>query len=65
MKNEKLVWKVVKMLYQRYKHWDELESYEYAAAYRAAHDMLLYALDGNEECLRQFDYYGEEKENDE
>lgn len=61
MKNEKLVWKVVKMLHQRYKHWDERESYEYAAAYRAAHDMLLYALDGNEECLRQFDYYGEDE----
>lgn len=61
MKNEKLVWKVVKMLYQRHKFWDERESYEYAAAYRAAHDMLLYALDGNEECLRQFDCYGEEE----
>lgn len=61
MKNEKLVWKVVKMLYQRYKFWDERESYEYAAAYRAAHDMLLYALDGNEERLQRFDCYGEEK----
>lgn len=61
MKNEKLVWKVLKMLHQRAQHWQKTDDISRAQAYQSAHDMLLYALDGNEECLRQFDYYGEEK----
>ena len=61
MKNEKLVWKVVKMLYQRAQYWNKRNRHEMAEAYQTAHDILLYALDGNEECLRQFDYYGEDE----
>ena len=61
MKNEKLVWKVVKMLHQRAQVWEKNGDYNRAQAYQSAHDMLLYALDGNEECLRQFDYYGEDE----
>lgn len=61
MKNEKLVWKVVKMLHERAQTWGKNGDYYTAQAYQSAHDMLLYALDGNEECLRQFDYYGEER----
>ena len=61
MKNEKLIWKVVKMLYSRSEYWKVRKDYVRAQAYQSAHDMLLYALDGNEECLRQFDYYREER----
>lgn len=61
MKNEKLVWKVLKMLHERARHWEKEPDLARASSYQSAHDMLLYALDGNEECLRQFDYYGEEK----
>lgn len=61
MKNEKLIWKVVKMLHQRAQYWDKHGCPEISVPYQSAHDMLLYALDGNEECLRQFDYYKEDK----
>ena len=61
MKNEKLVWQVVKILYKRARHWEKELDMARAQAYQSAHDILLYALDGNEECLRQFDYYEEEK----
>lgn len=61
MKNEKLVWKVVKMLHQRYTYCIIHGEGTKAQAYQSAHDMLLYALDGNEDCLRQFDYYREEE----
>lgn len=61
MKNEKLVWKVLKMLHERARYWEKESDLARASTYQSAHDMLLYALDGNEECLRQFDYYGEER----
>ncbi len=61
MKNEKLVWKALKMLHQRAQVWEKNGNYDRAQAYQSAHDILLYALDGNEEAMRQFDYYGEEK----
>lgn len=61
MLNEKLIWKALKMLHQRAKAWEKNGNYDRACAYQSAHDILLYALDGNEECLRQFDYFGEEK----
>lgn len=61
MKNEKLVWKVVKMLHQRALHEQRKGDIGRWSAYQSAHDMLLYALDGNEDCLRQFDYYREEE----
>jgi len=61
MKNEKLVWKVVKMFHERARYWEKHNDLIRASAYQSAHDILLYALDGNEECLRQFDYYGEEE----
>ena len=61
MENEKLVWKVVKMLHQRALHEQRKGDIGRWSAYQSAHDMLLYALDGNEDCLRQFDYYREEE----
>ncbi len=60
MKNEKLIWKALKMLHERAQYWEQTDWIR-ASAYQSAHDILLYALDGNEECLRQFDTYGKEK----
>lgn len=61
MKNEKLIWKAVKMLHERARYYEKKHDPTSANAYQSAHDILLYALDGNEECLLQFDYYREEK----
>lgn len=61
MKNEKLVWKALKMLHEKAKFWDKHDRPEIAGIYQNAHDMLLYALDGNEECLQGFDTYEKEK----
>ena len=56
MKDERLVWSVVRMLYERARYWED-SSLERSLAYQSAHDMLLYALDGNAECLKEFDTY--------
>lgn len=61
MKNEKLVWKALKMLHERARYWEKNYDLIRASAYQSAHDILLYALDGNEEYLRQFDTYRKEK----
>lgn len=66
MKNEKLIWQALKILYNRAQYWENIQlpdksNFYMAGAYQNAHDILLYALDGNEECLRQFDTYGKEK----
>jgi len=60
MKNEKLIWKALKMLHKRARYWEEFGDLTRAGAYQSAHDILLYALDGNEECLNQFDYFGKD-----
>ena len=61
MKNEKLIWKALKMLHARARYWEKNYDFIKASTYQSAHDILLYALDGNEECLRQFNTYEEEK----
>lgn len=61
MKNEKLVWKALKMLHERARYWEKQYDLTRASAYQSAHDILLYALDGDETGLQQFDTYGEEK----
>lgn len=60
MKDTKLLYQVVRMLWERADYFDKHDEYERACAYMIAHDILLYALDGNKEMLDQFDYYHEE-----
>lgn len=60
MKNEKLIWNALKMLHERARYWERTDLVR-ASAYQSAHDILLYALDGNEEALRQFDTYRKEE----
>lgn len=60
MKNEELIWKALRMLHERAQYWAKKDDFDRAGAYQSAHFILLYALEGNEECLRQFDTYGEE-----
>lgn len=60
MKNEKLLWLALRILCERSQFWDIQGNQDRANAYQSAHDILLYALDGNEECLKEFDYYEKE-----
>ena len=56
-KQLELVKNVLRMLRTR-KEWNEdCGYYESALSYDSAAAMLQYALDENEECLRQYDYY--------
>lgn len=56
-KQLELVKDVLRMLRAR-KEWNEDCGYhESALSYDSAATMLQYALDENEECLQQYDYY--------
>ena len=67
--NEKLIYEVLRMLEERSAYYEtksgtkQSEFYEgvfcgKAGAYGSAVHMLRYALAGNEECLKEFDYFG-------
>ena len=68
MLNEELIHRAHAMLLSRVNHFDndakEANSYAVkisalasAAAYKSAYDILWYAINNNEECLKEFDYY--------
>ena len=70
MLNEELIYRAHAMLLSREQHFgkkaQECESYAVkcdalarAAAYKSAYDILWYAINNNEECLKEFDYYDE------
>lgn len=61
MKNEKLLWLALRILCERSQFWGIQGNQDRASAYQSAHDILLYALEGNEECLKEFDYYEKEE----
>ena len=55
--NTNLFTELLRMFRERAKYHRDLDCPETAAAYESASMMLKYAIEGNEECLRQFDYY--------
>lgn len=71
MLNEDLIFRAADMILSRVYHWEntakknfakgEMEiarkHFATAAAYRSAYDILWYAINNNEECLKEFDYY--------
>ena len=70
MLNEKLIYRAHGMLLDRIRHFskeaEEAKSYPVkvdaisrAAAYKSAYDILWYAINNNEECLKEFDYYAD------
>ena len=70
MLNEDLIFRAADMILSRVNHYDKLakEATSYAvksdtisraAAYRSAYDILWYAINDNEECLKEFDYYAD------
>lgn len=50
-----------KMLMDRINYYDSVGDLATGGTYATVYDMLIYALDDNIECLRQFDYFGEEE----
>ena len=63
--NEKLIYEVLRMLNERRRFWsdnlDRANAVYTAMAYDSACDMLRAAIDGREDILREFDYYGEDE----
>ena len=74
MLNEELIYEAQRMLHNRHMYWKKKElrcvldrSYNTADdararadAYKSACDILLAAVQGNEEVLKEFDYYAAE-----
>ena len=70
MLNEELIYRAHAMLLSRVNYYDK-KAKEYtshavksdaisrAAAYKSAYDILWYAINNNEECLKELDYYDE------
>lgn len=50
-----------KMMKDRINYYAECRDFELANAYQSVLSMLQYAEADNFECLRQFDYFGEEE----
>lgn len=72
MINENLIYEAQRMLHERCVYYQRAEgktaSKEFkirysaaASAYASACDILLAAVQGNTEILKEFDYYGEDK----
>ena len=70
MLNEDLIFRAADMILSRVYHYDKLtkeatshavksDTIARAAAYRSAYDILWYAINNNEECLKEFDYYAD------
>lgn len=68
MLNEDLIFRAADMILSRVYHYDKLakestshavksDTISRAAAYKSAYDILWYAINNNEECLKEFDYY--------
>ena len=51
---------VARMLHDRYTYYENEGNYERQGAYDSAYDMVMYALQGNAECLNQMDYFNKE-----
>lgn len=58
--NEELIARALRMLEDRAKFWDREKNYDKAGAYESAAIILEYAMNGNLECLAQFDYCHED-----
>lgn len=64
-KNETALEMCLRMLKERATYWDEhiiSGHQDIAKTYETAADLLKYAMQNDIECLRQFDYYHEDKE---
>lgn len=72
MMNEKLIYRALGMLLDRYNFFSkqkifcqehgymtEMDANARACAYKSAYDILWYAIMNNEEALKEFDYYDE------
>lgn len=59
--NEQLIRECLRMLRERQNWWGNVGFTEPANTYGNAADMLEYAIDGNAECLAQFDYFTERR----
>ena len=70
MLNEELIYRAHAMLLSRINHFDKkakeakshsvkVDAISRAAAYKSAYDILWYAINDNEECLKEFDYYAD------
>lgn len=70
MLNEELIHYAAAILLSRVTHYDKLakeptsyavksDAISRAAAYRSAYDILWYAINDNEECMKEFDYYAD------
>ena len=62
MINEELIHRASAILLSRYNHWKKEAQENMMAAtrantYKSAYDILWYAINNNEECLKEFDYY--------
>lgn len=61
--DEKLVMECLRMLKERRDYWGKATQKGSAVAnscYSSAVLMLSYAIEGNSDCLRNFDYYGDD-----
>jgi hypothetical protein len=70
MLNEKLIYRAHGMLLDRVNYYDKqakeakshsvkVSAISSASAYKSAYDILWYAINNNEECLKEFDYYAD------
>lgn len=73
MLNEKLIHYAAAILLNRYTYWKNAAKESFAkgkteignrcdgraGAYRSAYDILWYAINDNEECMKEFDYYAD------
>ena len=64
MINEELIHRASAILLSRYNYWTKIaqkcalkSAMTRADAYKSAYDILWYAINGNEECLKEFDCY--------
>lgn len=70
MMNEKLIARALRMLEDRADHWEAMSCMDNhdegagarASAYGSAVDILRYAIEGNVECLAQYDYRKDNEE---
>lgn len=58
--NENLFEMCVRMFEERARAHDKAQQIEMACVYANCAQMLKYAIEGNYDCLRQWDYYGED-----
>lgn len=49
-----------KIIMDRINYYDSVGDLSTGGTYATVYDMIIYALDNNIECLKQFDYFGKE-----